>query len=211
MSSCRLIINSKSRMDALTIALLLAAVVLSGFLVFSPKRAANTRHRQVLPGAGLSTKKAAWEQGNLALEQQTRFVETPKRKQYRLLNDSEQVLYQRLCEAMPSMQVFAQVGVAQLALLRGRQEAQRLGNMLGRGVDFVVCDTEFSIIAAIELAWPRLDDGADQAENDKREALQSLGIPLIVFRPNSLPDAESISREIADAIVRRNRLEASRH
>lgn len=143
-------------------------------------------------------------------EPQTRFIETAKPRQYRLLNSSEQELYHRLCEAMPNMRIFAQVGVAQLALARGRQEAQRLSRMAGRGVDFVVCDSDFSIVAAIELAWPTAAPESDSAEDVKRVALQSLGIPMIVFRPNKLPDADTISREIADAILRRNRLEAER-
>ncbi len=68
----------------------------------------------------------------------------PSRKQYRLLNDAEQILYYRLCEAMPNMQVFAQVGVAQLAQLRGRQESRRLAKLAGRGVDFIICGTRIS-------------------------------------------------------------------
>ena len=111
---------------------------------------------------------------------------------------------------MPSMTIFAQVGVAQLALLRGRPEAQRLSSMLGRGVDFVVCSADFSIVAAIELSWPVLNTSGVSPEEEKRQALQSLGIPLIVFRPNELPDADAISREIAGAIIRRNRFEAER-
>lgn len=159
---------------------------------------------------GSSQTRKKWPQGQLELDPQTRFVEVPKRKQYRLLNDSEQELYHRLREAMPSMQIFAQVGVAQLALLRGRHEAKRLSQMAGRGVDFVVCDNEFAIIAAIELVWPSAEESRQSGESEKHLALQSLGIPLIVFRPNELPDAEAISREIADAIIRRNRLEADR-
>lgn len=109
------------------------------------------------------------------------------------------------------MIIFAQVGVAQLALLRGRTEAKRLSNMLGRGVDFIVCNEDFSIVAAIELSWPALDSSNISAEEEKRLSLQSLGIPLIVFRPNDLPDAEAISQEIAGAIIRRNRFEAERY
>lgn len=145
-----------------------------------------------------------------ALDPQTRFVEPAQRKPYRLLNDSEQELYRRLCEAMPNMRVFAQVGVAQLALARGRHEAQRLNRMAGRGVDFVVCDHDFSIVAAIEMVWPSAVPENDNAEDVKRVALQSLGIPLIVFHPNKLPDVDAIGRAIADAILRRKRLEAER-
>lgn len=146
-------------------------------------------------------------------ELQTRFIELPKKKEYRLLNNSEQTLYFRLQEAMPNMIVFAQVGVAQLALLRGRQDAEQLRSMAGRGVDFVVCNRDFAIVAAIELCWPQPQPVAGHqqgSEEYKRQALERLGIPLIVFRPNKLPDADTISREIALAVLKRNQLEAER-
>lgn len=197
-------------MDAFTIVWLLAAALLGGWLVFGKnrRRPADSGFQGV--ASARKAQKMAAGQGELGLDPQTRFVETPRKKQYRLLNDSEQELYHRLREAMPKMQVFVQVGMAQLALLRGRQEAQRLNQMAGRGVDYVVCDQDFAIIAAIELAWPSSEPIGIAAEAEKHQALQSLGIPLIVFRPNALPSADIISREIADAIVRRNRLEAER-
>lgn len=193
-------------MDILIIVGLTASTgLIAAFLLSRNKQRASPQ--KPLRGSE-PTKK--WQQGQLELDPQTRFVEVPKRKQYRLLNDSEQELYHRLREAMPSMQIFVQVGVAQLALLRGRHEAKRLSQMAGRGVDFVVCDNEFAIIAAIELVWPSTEESTQNGQSEKHQALQSLGIPLIVFRPNDLPDAEAISRAIADAIIRRNRLEADR-
>lgn len=197
-------------MDIFTIGWVLAAVGLGGGLMFALKHRSRNKRNNTTNASFRNNAKAGLNQGQMDNDPQTRFIDTPKRKQYRLLNDSEKDLYARLQEAMPNMQIFAQVGVAQLALLRGRQEAQRLSQMAGRGVDFVVCDQEFAIIAAIELSWPTAGENVNTAEKEKRQALQSLGIPLIVFRPNSLPDAEVISREIADAIVRRNRLEAER-
>lgn len=188
------------------IGLIVSTGLIATYFLSYNKLGAGSKHPFVAPN-----KPKKWQQGQLELDPQTRFVEVPKRKQYRLLNDSEQELYHRLREAMPSMQIFVQVGVAQLALLRGRHEAKRLSQMAGRGVDFVVCDSEFAIIAAIELAWPSPGEKGVNNESEKHQALQSLGIPLIVFRPNGLPDAEAISREIADAIIRRNRLEADRH
>ena len=194
-------------MDLLTIALLFAAGGLVIVLLLRNKASTSPVKAPPLTVARKSGS-AAWQQQDLGLDPGTRFVEMPKRQKYRLLNDSEQELYHRLREAMPSMTIFAQVGVAQLALLRGRPEARRLSNMLGRGVDFVVCSEDFSIVAAIELSWPALEANAVSPEEEKRLALQSLGIPLIVFRPNDLPDADAISREIAGAIIRRNRFEA---
>lgn len=197
-------------MEYLTLGLLIALGGIGGFFLLSRKRVTvRIDDPQTIIGqrrSGLHDR----QQGKLDLDPQTRFIETPKRKQYRLLNDSERELYHRLNEAMPNMRVFAQVGVSQLALARGRQEAQRLSRMAGRGVDFVVCDPDFAIVAAIELSWPSTDPEGSAAEEEKRQALQSLGIPLIVFHPNKLPDADAISREIADAIIRRNRMEVER-
>lgn len=196
-------------MDFFSIYMLLAAIGLGLVLLLRGKKenSGNLRQNSLL---GQKSGRKEPKQAPLNLDQETRFIETPRRKSYRLLNDSEQELYHRLREAMPNMTIFSQVGVAQLALLRGRKEAQRLSGMAGRGVDFVVCGADFSIIAAIEISWPTADESGQLAEQEKRDALQSLGIPLIVFRPNSLPDADALSREIADAIIRRNRLEAER-
>ncbi len=197
-------------MEYLTLGLLLAIGGIGGFLLLTRKRVTVSIDPHTVIGHRPRSGMHERQQGKLDLDQQTRFIETPKRKQYRLLNDSERELYHRLGEAMPNMRVFAQVGVSQLALARGRQEAQRLSRMAGRGVDFVVCDPDFAIVAAIELSWPTSGEEGSAAEEEKRQALQSLGIPLIVFHPNKLPDADVISREIADAIVRRNRLEVER-
>lgn len=145
-------------------------------------------------------------------EAETRFVELPRSKPYQLLNAAEQALYQRLVEAMPNMIVCPQVSMALLAQLRGRQALAEARPMFGRSVDFVVCREDFSIIAAIELTWPTPEDlQRQEAEAAKQAALEKLGIPLIVFRPNELPDADAISREIATAIIRRKQLEERRN
>lgn len=193
-------------MDALTIGLL-ASGAAGGIALWWRNRPIEEEFE--FPKQDVRTSsKGQWQQQQLSLDPQTRFLERPKR-QYRLLNDAEQELYLRLQEAMPNMRVFAQVGVAQLAQLRGRIDAQRLRNMASRGVDFVVCNADFGIVAAIELAWPT-PGNAGTSEEEKQAALASLGIPLIIFRPNQLPDVDAISREIADAIVSRNRLEKER-
>jgi len=193
-------------MDALTIGLLATGV--AGGVVLLLRNRASTEDTDSGEPEIRAPRKSNWQQRQLELDPQTRLLERPKR-QYRLLNDAEQELYMRLLEAMPNMRIFAQVGVAQLAQLRGRIDAQRLRGMASRGVDFVVCGSDFGIVAAIELAWPT-PGGETTAEDEKQAALESLGIPLIIFRPNQLPDADAISREIADAIVRRNRLEKER-
>jgi len=198
-------------MEFLIVAILLATAILGVVLVRGRDRYSpggkDSESLMPVPSRARGSKR---QSSDLDIDPQTCLVDAPKRKQYRLLNDAEQILYYRLCEAMPKMQIFAQVGVAQLAQLRGRQEARRLNQMAGRGVDFIVCGSDFGIVAAIELAWPTDSSDDTSPEEEKRRALQSLGIPLIIYRPNHLPDAETISREIASAIVHRNRLEADR-
>jgi len=196
-----------SDMDALTIGLIAAGVAGGIALIFRGRQTENPESTSINQELK-QTRERRPQQRQLELDPETRLLERPKR-QYRLLNDAEQELYIRLLEAMPNMRVFAQVGVAQLALLRGRVDAQRLRGMSGRGVDFVVCGADFGIVAAIELAWPT-PAGENHGEQEKQAALESLGIPLIIFRPNQLPDADAISREIADAIISRNRLEKER-
>ena len=198
-------------MDLLIAAILLATAILGVVLVrgrdrYSPD---GKDSESLMPSVG-RVRSGKRQSSDIDLDPQTCLIDAPKRKQYRLLNDAEQILFYRLCEAMPNMQIFAQVGVAQLAQLRGRQEARRLNQMAGRGVDFIVCGPDFGIVAAIELAWPTDSTGESSPEEEKRRALHSLGIPLIIYRPNHLPDADTISREIASAIVHRNRLEAER-
>ena len=192
----------------MTIGLILSGIAGGLMLLWWRSESGNDRMALARQEFRPSGRDDNWHQQALELDPKTRLMERPKR-QYRLLNEAEQELYLRLLEAMPNMRLFAQVGVAQLAQLRGRVDAQRLRNMAGRGVDFVVCNSDFGIVAAIELAWPT-PGGDTSSEVEKQSALASLGIPLIIFRPNQLPSADAISREIADAIVRRNRLEKER-
>lgn len=198
-------------MDLLIVAILIASAILAYVLLRGRDRySPGGESEQSLMPPVTRPRNSGWPPLTLESDPQTRLIDTPVHKPYRLLNDAEQILYFRLCEAMPRMLIFAQVGVAQLAQLRGRREAHKLKAMLGRGVDFVVCGTDFKIVAAIDLAWPTDDDGENSQEEEKRRALQSLGIPLIVYRPNQLPDPDTLSREVANAIVYRKRLEAER-
>lgn len=198
-------------MDLLIVAILIASAILVYVLLRGRDRFSPDGKGEQSPVPPVTRpRNSGWPPSTLEFDLQARPGDAPAPKPYRLLNDAEQILYFRLCEAMPRMLVFAQVGVAQLAQLRGRREARKLSAMLGRGVDFLVCGSDFKIVAAIDLAWPT-DDGAENSpEEEKRRALQYLGIPLIVYRPNQLPDADTLSGEVANAIVHRKRLEAER-
>jgi hypothetical protein len=201
-------------MDTLSFsALIFVAVVLLIVLLRRAARpAAKHASRKPLP---VARPRPATENTGLE-EPKTRFLETPQRSQpYQLLNSAEQTLYRHLCEAMPNMLIFSQVSMAHLARLRGKKALEENRAMLGRSVDFLVCRADFAILAAIELVWPSSSSAADGQKvppraTEKRAALESLGIPLIVFPPNHLPDPESLGRAVAEAIVRRKILENER-
>ncbi|MCH2220535.1 MAG: DUF2726 domain-containing protein [Dechloromonas sp.] len=199
-------------MDLLTVAILAASAILVYVLLRDRDRYSLYKKEEasLMPPIA-HPRNSRWPASVLELDPQTRNSDAPTQKPYRLLNDAEQILFFRLCEAMPRMLVFAQVGVAQLAQLRGRREARKLNSMLGRGVDFVICDSDFRIVAAIDLAWPADDGTENSPQEEKRRALQNLGIPLIVYRPNQLPDTNTLSNEVGNAIVHRKRLEAERN
>lgn len=193
-------------MDLLLLSIILAAAILAVVLLRGRDRHSPGGKESEFPISSIPhTRSGKWCRTGIRHSLPTSLFVGAEPKQYRLLNDAEQILYFRLREALPSMEVFAQVGIAQLAQLRGRQEARRLNPLAGRGVDFIVCGADFGIVAAIELAWPTDDNGENSPEEEKRRALHSLGIPLIVYRPNDLPDSETLSQEITGAIVRRNR------
>lgn len=161
--------------------------------------------------SSLPARQARTDQEGGYAEEKTRFIETRRKKTYRLLNVSEQVLYLRLEEAMPNMRLFAQVGIMQLAQLRGRVAASEAQQMLGRCVDFLVCDKDFAVVAAIELNWPTDENREYQKTAEaKKLVLEKLAIPLIYFQPHQIPGIEDIAREIAAAVVSRKHLEAAR-
>ncbi len=198
-------------MDLLIVAILAASAILVYVLLRDRDRYSLYKKEEAsLMPPNAHPRNSRWPASVLGIDPQTRNADAPTQKPYRLLNDAEQILFFRLCEAMPRMLVFAQVGVAQLAQLRGRREARKLNSMLGRGVDFVICDSDFRIVAAIDLAWPADGGTENSPQEEKRRALQSLGIPLIVYRPNQLPDTNTLSNEVDNAIVHRKRLEAER-
>ncbi len=110
------------------------------------------------------------------------------------LSVPEQVLYFRLCQALPEFVILAQVGLSRIL---GVKKGNNLGEWLNRinrmSIDFVICAKDSSIVAVIELddsSHERADRQRADARKDK--ALSSAGIRLIRWHVKSIPDAETI-------------------
>ena len=112
----------------------------------------------------------------------------------RPLSDPEQVLYFRLCEALPDHIVLAQVGLSRFIAVRRGHDARAWHNRINRmSVDFLVCSRDASVVAAIEL-----DDTSHRqidrvlADDKKEKALDAAGVRLIRWNVNAMPDAAAI-------------------
>ena len=110
------------------------------------------------------------------------------------LTNPEQILYFRLCKALPDHIVLAQVGLSRIL---GVEKGNNFGvwfNRINRmSADFVLCSKDATIVAVIEL-----DDashykaGRQDTDNKKDKALSSAGIHVVRWQVKSLPAEAAI-------------------
>ncbi|MDR1350581.1 MAG: DUF2726 domain-containing protein [Zoogloeaceae bacterium] len=133
---------------------------------------------------------------------------------FKLLDTWETDLYVKLTSIMPGLIVFAQVSLPQMLYIKGahaRQQMRQIGHM---SVDFLICrkdGNDIKMIAAIELngaSHTRAD--RQQADALKEKVLEEAGIPLIVYDVENMPDAETIKKHVATALIARKQYEAER-
>lgn len=151
-----------------------------------------------------------------ALKQGKRKSELSFKAKRRLLNQGEQALFERLREAVGEdrFMVLAQVSLSQLFEISRKEPNfyQRLNAVARKSVDFVVCRREDSaIVAVIELNGPT-HQSAIQSKSDKtkREALESAGIPMLIYTPDKLPEVTALRKDFAPLVVRQKSEEEKR-
>lgn len=112
----------------------------------------------------------------------------------KLLSKPEQVLYFRLCNALPQHIVLAQVGLSRILGVKEGNNFHQWNNRINRmTADFVVCNKDASILAVIEL-----DDASHekeqrrQADAKKDIALASANIRMIRWQAKAMPNEEDI-------------------
>lgn len=122
----------------------------------------------------------------------------------RPLTEPEQVLYFRLCQALPDHIVLAQVGMSRFLSVRRGHNARAWYNRINRmSVDFLVCTKDASVVAAVEL-----DDASHQhpdrvsADAKKELALNAAGVKLLRWNVGAMPDEAAIQRSIASVSSR---------
>lgn len=114
------------------------------------------------------------------------------------LTEPEQVLYFRLCNALPDHMVLAQVGLTRFLGVKRGHNTRAWNNRINRmSIDFLVCNKDASVVAAIEL-----DDASHQrldrvnADEKKDKALRAAGVRLLRWNVGSMPDESAIQLAI---------------
>ena len=119
----------------------------------------------------------------------------------RPLTEPEQVLYHRLCQALPDHMVLAQVGLSRFLAVRRGHDARSWYDRIHRmSVDFLVCAKDATIITAIELddaSSPSPDRAA--ADLRKEKALRAAGVGLLRWNVNAMP-AEAAIRSAIESV-----------
>lgn len=133
---------------------------------------------------------------------------------FRLLNRTEQKLFEMLKEAAPRLHIFVQVSMSQILHINTFKKGgkSQLGTIGRKSLDFVLCRPEdTSILVAIEYNGPTHERKEQRISDEtKATALDEAGIPLIVIQ-GEIPDAQTLRRLIAPHMVERRINEAERN
>lgn len=112
------------------------------------------------------------------------------------LSPPEQILYHRLVSALPGHIVLAQIQLSRVLGVKPGHNVQSWNNRINRmSLDFLICQKDSSIVAAIELD-DRSHNLESRREQDikKNDALAAAGVRLIRWQVNALPDEATIQK-----------------
>ena len=121
------------------------------------------------------------------------------------LSQVEQIFFHRLVQTLPDLIVLAQVPLTRFLRVKMGQPWLEWHNRISqKSIDYLVCDRDFAIIAAIELDDRSHDAVArKKADVTKNRALAAAHVPLVRWRVTALPTAQTIRSAIDE--IRRER------
>jgi hypothetical protein len=104
-----------------------------------------------------------------------------------LLSQAERLIYYLLRTGLPDLEVFPKVPLAAVveAPGKGYDHEQQLRRLSRQVIDFVVCDKEMKVVAAVQLAAVGPD--AVVAQRIRSECLKAAGVRLVTVEPGALP------------------------
>jgi hypothetical protein len=118
------------------------------------------------------------------------------------LTPTETMFYHQLVEALPDFIVLAQVQLSSfLKVDTSRTEwkdySRWFNPIAQQSVDYLICQKDFSIIAAIELD-DKSHNGVNSIKRDtkKNDNLHAANVPLIRWHAEAMPEAETIRQAV---------------
>lgn len=124
-----------------------------------------------------------------------------KKKKTWLINKNEKVLYDVLSSTFPDAVIQCQVSFIQLF---GSLTLSQIGKLGRYSLDFVVCDSQMRIIAAIELNGASHEtDRQKKRDMDKKAALNQAGIPFFIYRNENIPSEKVLQKDIGALFYRK--------
>ena len=111
----------------------------------------------------------------------------------RFLGKTETLVYRLLQTALPDHEIFANVMLSSVVAAsasgsQGEQQARRLSQYQ---IDFVVCDRDLRVVAAVEVEAGAAADAVG-IRHFKEECLKAAGIRLVWFDAAALPRRQEI-------------------
>jgi len=118
----------------------------------------------------------------------------------RILTSPEQVLFHRLLKALPEHIILTQVQYSGFLKVKdGFQHNKFHPKIRQKSIDFLVCNTDFTAIAAIELDEKSHDTEKRKLSDDfKNKAILESGLKLHRWRVEKIPSIEEIKRIIME-------------
>ncbi|WP_290651927.1 DUF2726 domain-containing protein [Aquisalimonas sp.] len=107
-----------------------------------------------------------------------------------VLEGNQRRLYRTLKAALPDHHVLARIPFATFLTPRNSGEPQPLA-LETQLADFVICDSEFRVVAVVEM-------GIAEHRSERDALLRDAALPLVRWSVNTLPDIDEIRETIQD-------------
>jgi very-short-patch-repair endonuclease len=111
-----------------------------------------------------------------------------------LMSEYELKLYSKLKQAYPNRMIMSQVQLSQVVRAPKGKDSLYWFNRISRmSLDFVICDSNSTPLAAVELDDPTHEKASRIAADEKKDkVLASAGIPIFRMRVEKIPTVQQI-------------------
>lgn len=122
---------------------------------------------------------------------ETTSTDTPIKSSY-LLSNHEKTMFGEIRQSVPECQIFVQVALSAILWTKSQSTRNKFNRLIA---DFVITDSDFNILAIIELDDKSHDNPETQAKDAKRDAMLREA-DYKVLRYRYMPDKQKLRQDI---------------